>query len=319
MNDELIPLAVLKWGLRSFPVGLWPNQSLIIHTARVLMSLKRNIVNFLDRKGGQAILAKITTFLARRELGHEVEVFHDGRLWIHLVNSTFFPDDRRFCYYGSSFKEWAELPTRYIRDAEDYWFRHYQLHKGDIVFDIGAGRGEDTFVFSKGVGSSGRVVAIEAHPVSYELLEAFCRLNQLENTSPLNLAVMDKRGEISMVESGDWRAHAVAVEGASSNIRVASRTLDQICSELLDIKHIDFLKMNIEGAERYALVGMESIIESTKAICIACHDFLADRGLGEHYRTKQFVERFLVNHGFRTVSYPEDPRDFVRCHVFAFR
>ena len=111
----------------------------------------------------------------------------------------------------------------------------------------------------------------------------------------------------------------MAVEGASSNIRVASRTLDQICSELLDISHIDFLKMNIEGAERYALVGMESIIASTKAICIACHDFLADRGLGEHYRTKQFVEEFLVDHGFRTVSYPEDPRDFVRRHVFAFR
>jgi FkbM family methyltransferase len=283
------------------------------------MSLKRNIVNFLDRNGGRAILAKITTSLARRELGRGVEVFHDGRLWIHLVNSTFFPDDRRFCYYGSSFKDWAELPANYIKDAEDYWFRHYQLRDGDIVFDIGAGRGEDTFAFSRGVGISGRVVAIEAHPNSYELLDAFCRLNKLENTSPLNLAVMDKPGEIWMVESDDWRAHAVAEDGTSGNIRVAARTLDEICSELLNIKHIDFLKMNIEGAERYALVGMESMIESTKAICIACHDFLADRGLGEHYRTKQFVEKFLVSHGFRTASYPEDPRDFVRCHVFAFR
>jgi FkbM family methyltransferase len=283
------------------------------------MSLKRKIADFLDRNGGRAILGKITTSLARRELGREVEVFHDGRLWIHVVNSTYFPDDRRFCYYGSSFKEWAELPTRYVKEAEDYWLRHCQLREGDIVFDIGAGHGEDTFAFSKAVGATGRVVAIEAHPLSYELLEAFCRLNHLENTSPLSLAVMDKRGEISMVESGDWRAHAVAVEGAPGNIRVASRTLDQICSELLDIRHIDFLKMNIEGAERYALIGMELIIESTKAICIACHDFLADRGSGEHYRTKRFVEKFLVDHGFRTVSYPEDPRDFVRCHVFAFR
>ncbi|MDH3411546.1 MAG: FkbM family methyltransferase [Gammaproteobacteria bacterium] len=186
------------------------------------------------------------------------------------------------------------------------------------MFDIGAGRGEDTIAFSRAIGSTGRVIAIEAHPLSYELLETFCGLNQLENISLLNLAVMDKPGEISMVEANDWRANAVAADGASSNIRVASSTLDQICSEL-DITHIDFLKMNIEGAERYALVGMESIVKSTKAICIACHDFLADRGLGEYYRTKQFVERFLVNHGFRTVSYPEDPRDFVRCHVFAFR
>jgi len=283
------------------------------------MSLMRNIVNFLDRDGGRPILSKVTSFVAKRELGQQVEVFHDGRLWIHHVNSTFFPDDRKFCYYASSFKGWAELPAGYVKDAEDYWFRHYQPHEGDIVVDIGAGHGEDTYAFSKGVGNTGRVVAIEAHPLTYELLEAFCRLNHLENTSRLHLAVMDKAGEISMVESDDWRANAVATDGASGSITIAAKTLDQVCSEQLSIKHIDFLKMNIEGAERYALVGMEAIIKSTKALCIACHDFLADRGLGEHYRTKQFVEKFLVSHGFKTVSYPEDPRDFVRCHVYAFR
>jgi len=68
------------------------------------MSLKRNIVNLLDRKGGRTVLAKITAALARRELGREVKVFHNGRLWIHHVNLTFFPDDRKFRYYGSSFK-----------------------------------------------------------------------------------------------------------------------------------------------------------------------------------------------------------------------
>lgn len=282
------------------------------------MSLKRNIINFLDRRGGRSLLAKLTTSVARRELGNAATVFHNGRLWIHHINSTFFPDDQKFCYYGSSFSDWAELPKKYIADAEDYWFRHYKPQSGDVVFDIGAGRGEDTIAFSRAVGGKGRVVAIEAHPLSYELLEAFCRLNQLNNTSPLNLAVMDKQGEISMIESEDWRAHAIDASGASNNSKISAETLDQICVDQ-NIKHIDFLKMNIEGAERYALVGMKSIINSTKSICIACHDFMADRGLGEHYRTRLFVERFLADNGFKTVSYPEDPRDFVRCHVFAFR
>ena len=282
------------------------------------MSLKRNIVDFLDRKGGRGVLARITTSLARRELGPEVEVFHDGRLWIHLVNSTFFPDGRKFCYYGSSFRQWSDMPTKYFRDAEDYWLRHYRPRGGDIVFDIGAGRGEDTIAFSRAVGGAGRVVAIEAHPTSYELLEAFCRLNRLENTVRLNVAVMDRQGEVSMNESADWVAHSVAVDGAPGSVRVPSRTLDQICREL-DIDHIDFLKMNIEGSERHALAGMESMIGSTSSICIACHDFLADRGQAEHNRTKRLVETYLAGHGFRTVSYPEDPRDYVRCHVYAFR
>lgn len=283
------------------------------------MSLKRSIATLLDRKGGRTILAKVATSLARQALGRDVAVFHDGRLWVHSMDSTFFPDDRRFCYYGSSFRQWVDLPTRYFRDAEDYWFRHDEPHKGDVVFDIGAGRGEDTIAFSRAVGGTGRVVAIEAHPRSYELLETFCRLNQLTNTTALNLAVMDKRGEVSMVESDDWRANAVTVDGTPGSVTVAAMTLDQICDERLYIKHVDFLKMNIEGAERYALLGMESMIESIKAMCIACHDFLADRGMSEDYRTKRFVETFLQSHGFKIASYPEHPLDFVRCHVFAFR
>jgi FkbM family methyltransferase len=282
------------------------------------MSLKRKIVDFLDRKGGRTLLAKAATFLARRDLGPEAEVFHDGRLWIHRFNSMYFPDDRRFCYFGSSFKTWPELPAAYFANAQDYYLRHCRLKEGDVVFDVGAGRGEDTLAFSKAAGRTGRVIAIEAHPLSYELLQAFCRLNGLENISPVNLAVMDKPGEISMVESNDWRANAVSVNGGAGAIKIRATTLDEICGGM-GIERIDFLKMNIEGAERYALPGMESIVGSTRAMCVACHDFLADRGQGEHYRTQQFVERFLEGHGFRIVSYPDDPRDYVRCHVFASR
>src|SRR5262249_30722464 len=241
------------------------------------MSLKRKIVDFLDRKGGRTLLAKLATSLARRELGPQAEVFHDGRLWIHRLDSMYFPDDRKFCYYGSSFEGWKDLLASYFANAQDYYLRHCRLSEGDVVLDVGAGRGEDTIAFSRAVGRGGRVVAIEAHPLSYELLEAFCRLNRLANILPVNLAVMDKPGEISMVESDDWRANAVSADGAGGGIRVRATTLDEICREM-GIGRIDFLKMNIEGAERYALPGMDSIVRSTRSVCVACHDFLADRG-----------------------------------------
>ncbi len=282
------------------------------------MSVKRNLVDMLDRPGGRGLLGKITTAVAKRTIGGNVEVYHDGKLWIHRVDSTYFPDDRRFSYHGASFDDWPGLLKQYIDDAEDYWFRHYRPQPGDVVFDIGAGRGEDTIAFSRLAGPDGRVVAVEAHPGSYELLATFCRLNRLDNTTPLNVAVMDQPGEITMVESSDWRAHAVALDGAANSTKVPALTLDQICLDQ-GIDSIDFLKMNIEGAEKFALPGMAKIIARTRSICIACHDFMADRGLGEHYRTKAFVEAFLGEHGFRTISYPDDRRDFVRFHVFAIR
>jgi len=40
-------------------------------------------------------------------------------------------------------------------------FHYFQPKKGDIVIDVGAGRGEDTLAFSQSVGKSGQVIAVE--------------------------------------------------------------------------------------------------------------------------------------------------------------
>lgn len=54
-------------------------------------------------------------------------------------------------------------------------------------------------------------------------------------------------------------------------------------------------------------------------IFIACHDFRADINHGEHLRTRNSMEQFLTRHGFTLASRPDDPRDYVRDHVFGFR
>ena len=82
---------------------------------------------------------------------------------------------------------------------------------------------------------------------------------------------------------------------------------------------IPFLKMNIEGAERHALLGMEASLQRTEENCGACHDFRADWGRGEHFDTRTFVEKFLTDHGFKISSRPNDPREYVRDHIFGIR
>jgi hypothetical protein len=69
-----------------------------------------------------------------------------------------------------------------------------------------------------------------------------------------------------------------------------------------------FTKMNIEGAERFALLGAESFMRRADQVCVACHDL----GHGEQFRTRAFVERFLIEHGFKLASRSDDPRDYVR-------
>ncbi|MBU0492361.1 MAG: FkbM family methyltransferase [Chloroflexi bacterium] len=188
-----------------------------------------------------------------------------------------------------------------------------------MVIDVGAGRGGDEIaVFSRAVGESGRVIAVEAHPVSFEFLEVFCRLNRLENTTRLQVAVMDRPGTMSMTESYAWFAATVDRNNQSPGIKVRATTLDEIC-EAQGIEAVAYLKMNIEGGERYALPGMEAMIQNVQTICVACHDFRANRGEGDHFRTRAFVEQWLAERGFELAWPPDHPFDFVRDYVFGLR
>jgi FkbM family methyltransferase len=205
----------------------------------------------------------------------------------------------------------------YVGWANEFWLRHYQPKEGDVIVDIGAGRGEDTLAFSRGVGNSGRVLAIEAHPPSFALLKRFCSLNGIANVTALHLALMDKPGTVRIKESESiWSENAIAYD--ESGVEVPADTLENVSREQ-GLGTIDFLKMNIEGAERYALPGMALVMPRIRQICVACHDFRADQGHGEQFRTREFVEQFLTMHGFTLSRRSLDPRDYVRDHVFGLR
>ncbi len=283
------------------------------------MSYKRALIRLLDRPGGRLLLGKIATRFARRAMGDDIEILHVYGLWIHRVGPHFFPDGTRFGYTYADFDTWKSQAEQYVSQTKDFWLQHYRPQEGDVIVDVGAGRGEDTLTFSRAVGETGRVIAIEAHPVTYAILKNFCRLNRLTNVTSLQIALMDKPGTVRIAESeSSWMENAIESGVGSSGIPARATTLTEVC-EQQGLKDIAFLKMNIESAEREALLGMEPVIPRIRQICVACHDFRYDLGHGEHFRTRAFVERFLLDHGFTLASRPDDPRDYVRDHIFGLR
>lgn len=251
--------------------------------------------------------------------GDGVEIAYVDGMWTRRAGRHFFPDSLRFDYAYADFESWKRQAEIYASDTKEYWLQHYRPQEGDTIVDVGAGRGEDTLTFSRAVGRAGRVIAIEAHPVSFAILKNFCRLNGLTNVTSLHLALMDKPGTVRITESeSSWMENAIEYGDGSSGIPVRASTLNDVC-EQQGIKEIAFLKMNIEGAERYAVFGMGRVLGAIQQICVACHDFRSDRGESEQFRTRAFVERFLVEHGFTLVSRPDDPRMGIRDHVFGLR
>ncbi|MBD0360091.1 MAG: FkbM family methyltransferase, partial [Nitrososphaeraceae archaeon] len=71
---------------------------------------------------------------------------------------------------------------------EDDIIEHFTPKQGDIVVDIGAAFGFYTIISSKRVGTNGKVVAIEANPGNFEMLNRNIKLNQLTNIISLNNA-----------------------------------------------------------------------------------------------------------------------------------
>lgn len=267
-----------------------------------------------DRAG----LARRATELARAALpGVDIEILWDG-MWVRRVGADYFPDPGMFRVPEPAWQRWAGQSRKYLRDAADYWFHVYQPRAGDVIVDIGAGRGEDVFAFSRAVGPAGRVWAIEPHPVSFEILRRFCELNRLANVEALNYACLDQPGDLQIETLPVWESNYVrAGDPTPTSYPIRGVRFDDLAEER-DIGRIDFLKMNIEGAERMALPGCRKALARARSVCIAAHDFRAARGEGDRFRTLEFVRKFLAEAGFDIVV-RDDPRYYVPYHVHGVR
>lgn len=276
------------------------------------MSLRGALVRFLDHPGGRFILAKAATASAQRITRSGVQIAYQNGQWTHRTGPSAAESiGPNFAYTREHFRAWRRQIEDYASETRDYWLHFYEPKAGDTIIDVGAGHGEDTLTFSRLVGPSGRVIAIEAHPLSFKALKNFCRLNRLSNVTAIHLALMNKPGEVRIIESQYWLENRVTANGEpASNLSAPAGTLDDLC-HTFGIREISFLKMNIEGAERYALLGAEKTMPRIQHICVACHDFRANQGHGEQFRTHAFVETFLSENGFAITHRADDLRAFV--------
>jgi len=259
-------------------------------------------------------LAREMTARARAALpGVDIEVLWDG-MWVRRVGDNYFPDPGMIDVAEPPWEKWAKQAEKHLRDADDYWFHVYKPSAGDVIVDIGAGRGEDVFAFSRAVGESGKVWAIEPHPVSFAVLSKFCDLNRLSNVTCLQYACVDEPAMLQIETMPVWESNYVRGGTASAtSFAVEGVRFDELTARL-GIRRIDFLKMNIEGAERFALPGCRGALRRARYVCVAAHDFRADRGEGEEFRTLAFVQSFLEEMGFQILT-REDARYYVPYHV----
>jgi FkbM family methyltransferase len=272
-------------------------------------SLARRVHALLDRPGLRPAMAPLGSAFMSRARGQQCRVRRADDHWVHTYADGVVP----FATIG------GPSPAQMDADTRDLWFWTYVPQAGDTIIDVGAGVGEECLTFSRLAGPSGRVLAFEAHPDTLRWLGRMIQLNGLDNVTALNLAVADEPGELRISSHDPTSLGNTVVNQAEEEdgIRVRADTLDNILDEQ-GVEVVDFLKMNIEGAETLALEGAARTLSRTRSICVSCHDFVADQGGPDQMRTRTTVVEQLRAAGF-DVSLRDDPRPYVRDYVYGSR
>jgi FkbM family methyltransferase len=144
----------------------------------------------------------------------------------------------------------------------------------DIVLDIGANYGNFTILFSNIVGKQGMVYAFEPVPPTFlALSQRMIKEQHYQNISLNNFALGDKPGNFEIhVPAGDFgqaslKRHATAswCKPGVDIFNCEVRTLDDFVIEKR-IRKIDFVKLDVEGAELPALRGGQKILREYQPI-----------------------------------------------------
>ena len=196
------------------------------------------------------------------------------------------------------------LNVLYTYQLEQYWYANNGVgaHEGDIAIDGGGCWGDTALYLAHKVGPRGRVHCFEFSPDNLPTLEANLALNPslAERIRIERHALWSKSGEhLSFNPAGPGTR--VGSGGGGGTYQVSTLTIDDLAARE-KLPRVDFIKMDIEGAELDALRGAERTLRTHRpklAVTLyhRLQDFatvpryLADLGVGYRF----FLDHFSIN------------------------
>ncbi|MBA2527101.1 MAG: FkbM family methyltransferase [Pyrinomonadaceae bacterium] len=171
-----------------------------------------------------------------------------------------------------------------------------EIRKGDIVLDIGANIGYYTLIFANLVGPEGKVFAFEPDARNFALLEKNVEANGYHNVILVNKAVSNKNGKIRLYLSDDIGDHRTYDPGDGRKFgEIEAIRLDDYFMQ--GSSRVNFIKMDIQGAEWDAIQGMNLLLQKNKDLKVITEfspKLLRISGI----RPEDYL-RLLINHDLK--------------------
>lgn len=177
------------------------------------------------------------------------------------------------------------------------------LKEGMTFIDIGANQGEFSLFAAEKI-KNGRIISFEPVSFQFDLLKNNITLNKFTNIEVNKYGLSDEVGILPIYNSTSTAIHGGFHEGLSTLYKSDERDNFQ---ENVDLKifddeyfdkltRFDFLKIDIEGAELYALKGMQKSLAKFKPeILIELSD---ETYISAGYTVKEMID-FLEQLGYK--------------------
>jgi FkbM family methyltransferase len=225
---------------------------------------------FVARMGKQWIRPLLVP-VARLCVRHAPHPAIRRAFWVHLITPFFIFSNSRFVartVFGAAIAgRTDDIIQRHlfyfgVWEPNLTGFLSARLRPGDIFVDVGANIGYFTLLASRLVGSSGRVIAIEASPNIFARLSDNLKRNRVGNVDSSNVAVSDRFGTTQLFLGSDsnlGQTGTVARPGSRYECDIDTAPLDALLATV-DVARVRFVKVDVEGAEWSVLQGMQGLL-----------------------------------------------------------
>lgn len=156
----------------------------------------------------------------------------------------------------------------FLTDEREFAMLDQWVSEGDWVIDIGANIGHYTVRLSSLVGPSGRVLAFEPVPETFELLAANVARAPNQNVTLLNAAASDSTATVGMsIPSFDtglknfYMAHVTAGQG---ELQIMTLAVDSLAIA----NRVSMVKIDAEGHEMAVLEGMKDLLQRDRPVLV---------------------------------------------------
>jgi FkbM family methyltransferase len=185
----------------------------------------------------------------RPTLSRLLNLLRAGPLDVHYQGAAF-----RFHHLGSATERGALLNPDY--NLDELRFLRAHLRDGGVFVDVGANVGTYALALARDAGASGKVIAIEPHPLTHARLAFNHAASGFAQVKLVQAAAGAEDGELLIETDGDnlGASHIVADDASGRAIRVPSLRLLRILQEA-GVSSVDALKIDVEGYEDRVLIS----------------------------------------------------------------